>query len=970
MAFWFGAAFCFFIFPVFLVDVGLENMLATRAEIQRQSVYRDLNKQLERLLQYGNSRYYFSAILKRVFDFARQQKDPIAYLKVALPHLKARNKGTFTFIVWDSEGKSISELTDERGYRYIIKTIHDVMTDVNRSVINNYPGEPQNLESVVKRLNLMRSYLGAFMIPEKLNLPLLRGSRSECILASSDPQKSHFWYQIDERFSMLATISTEAIESSEYIKKLVDAMNRESGDIVFGITDLLRENEIYTAANADQRGELLVGLAKYENFSQQQLETERYLLLVRILTPFVRCFAFIDKNSVLLDAASLHWKILLAAAILILLVSLSVFFLLFRGSHLISIRWKLGLLFLYANGLPLMILGFIGYEYLQQNRRLLLDQAFEQVSGLITDFDSRFETIKLEVAGDLNKAIDDINNRYAAREVPKDELQRLFKLSEKHKPLDFVVANREGKLYFTKTIGNKSNNFFGSISKIMLDFVNFTTFTPQKLFHEDTDTSGGSGKIKAETFLAGKTIIFHRLLHRLAKVHPEQMGSETKEYYWNLIGDFENRAFNLLLGISWEFFTLQETFVKKYIAGLNQNADGIKFQAIIETNGMTYPEANKVSSDLFSLFRQTFNLQSLRVDEVMIDGVPYAAFGTVGKKLDRVATIGLFPLETINHKISSIQLRLVIFALLSLGITAGVGRMLSAQFMRPVKEIEQGVQAIGRQNFRYRLPVRTADEFGRLSMVFNRAIESLEDLEVAKIVQENLFPQESLSQNNLQVFGRSVAMTRLGGDYYDFFALDEQRVGVLMGDVAGHGVPAALLMAMAKASVLLSGDEKYRPAMLLGSLHKVIHRVKSSKIKRMMTCQYFSIDSTTGEYLVSNAGHCYPAIIKSGGSAVELLNLVGTPLGITRNPKYEDISGKLAAGDTVLLYTDGIIESQNSEGIEMGYTRFSQLLQDVYDPDPETLYHRIFASYKKWAVTADDDITMVLIKFSPEGEAA
>jgi hypothetical protein len=945
-------------------------MLSTRAEVHRQAVYRDLGKQLERLLQYGNSRHYYQALLTRIFEVANRQKDPVTYLKAALPHLKARNKDAFRFIVWDKKGKSIDELTDEKGYRYIVKTIYEVLVDVNKEILNSYPGEPQNLESVERRLNLLRSYLGAFLIPEKLNLPLLRASLGECILASGDPDRSHFWYRIGDRFSMMATISSKAIESSEYLKKLVDAMNRNSGNTVFGITDLLRDSEIYTAAPDEERPELLLGLAKFENFSQQQLETDNYLLLVRLLNPFVRGFAFIKKKQALLDAEGLHSKILLATAAILLAASLLVFFLVFRGNRLISIRWKLGLLFLYANGLPLMILGFIGYEYLQQNRQILLDQAYEQVAGLLTDFDSRFETIKLETASSLNKVVDQINSTWGDKIPPKSALDALFKESEKHRPHDFVIADRTGKLHYTKVPGRKSNNFFGSVGKTMLDFMNFSDYTPQRLFKEDIGASGGTGKIKVEKFLAGKTIIFHKMLQRLRIIYPEQMGSEGKQYFWHLIGDFEKRKFNLLVGISWEFFTLQETFVKKNLDSLNQNSARIRFQAIIDENGMTYPDKEAVSPDMASLFRQTFNLRTLHVDEITIDGTPYAAYGTVGRDLDRVAMVGLFPLKTINEKINDIRFRLIIFAFLSLGLTAGVGWMLSAQFMEPVKELENGVLAIGRQDFRYRLPIKSADEFGRLSVVFNRAIESLEDLEVARIVQENLFPQEGIMQNGLQIFGRSVSMTRLGGDYYDFFPLDDHRVGVLMGDVAGHGVPAALLMAMAKASVLLSDTEKFRPAQMLASLHKVIHRVKSSKIKRMMTCQYFSIDSTTGEYLVANAGHCFPAVIKSNGAGVELLKLVGTPLGITKNPKYEDVSGRLEAGDMVLLYTDGIIESHNADGLEMGFDRFAAMLQTVYDPDPETFYHNIFAAYKAWAAVADDDITMILIKFSPEGGCA
>ncbi len=109
-------------------------------------------------------------------------------------------------------------------------------------------------------------------------------------------------------------------------------------------------------------------------------------------------------------------------------------------------------------------------------------------------------------------------------------------------------------------------------------------------------------------------------------------------------------------------------------------------------------------------------------------------------------------------------------------------------------------------------------------------------------------------------------------------------------------------------------------------------------------------------------------MIRRNGENVELLKLVGTPLGITKKPKYEDTSGQLEPGDIVLLYTDGIIESHNADGIEMGFDRFAQMLQQQYDPDLETYYQKLFAAYKKWSPDADDDITMILIKFSALGE--
>ena len=300
-------------------------------------------------------------------------------------------------------------------------------------------------------------------------------------------------------------------------------------------------------------------------------------------------------------------------------------------------------------------------------------------------------------------------------------------------------------------------------------------------------------------------------------------------------------------------------------------------------------------------------------------------------------------------------------------MTLGVSWLLSAHFFNPIKDLRLGVEAIGKQNFSYRLPVKSADEFGALNQVFNSALGSLEDLSIATTVQENLFPLEALKQNKLLVWGKSVTMTRLGGDYFDYFSLNDKEVGILIGDVAGHGVPAGFLMAMAKASVLLSDEDKKNPANLLSSIHKVFYHVKSKKIKRMMTCLYFCINTETGEYSLANAGHCYPAFINKEGK-VTFLEIDGTPLGITKRARYINNEGKLEDNSYLLLYTDGMLEAHNEAGESIGTQRFTELISSSYSDDLETYYNRIFAGYKKWSPLADDDITMVLVKFGFDEE--
>ena len=968
IAFWSGVVLCFVFFPLFLLDIGLDSLLETRRNLQKQEIYHSLEQNLEQLLQYRNSRHYHHALLKKIFSLAEAQQQPAGYLNRALAHLKARNPGIFRFIVWNGKGEIIDELTDEKGYRYIVKSLYEAFKEITNDSAADYPGNPELLPIIQesRKFNLLRSYLGDFLVPEYMNLPLLRASLGECVVASSDSSRANFWFQIGKNIGLFAQISNDAVESVRYLEKLVIAINQASAPkFKVGIIELASANQMFTGSELSNSEEVLIELKKFQHFAEPRLETENYLILARMVSQSILGFSLVEKDGCLINPVLARRQILVGATFLLIFLSATLYFG-FKRAGLFSIRHKLALLFIYANGLPLMILGFLGYEYLQQTRRLLIDQAYEQTASLLRDFDARYELIKAEYSEEINRYVDAINQQSQGQPVQLAQHEDLVDAVAATNPYDFVLIGRDGRFQAGYAKGNRSGTFFSNMGKNLLNYINIDTYSDQDLFR----TIKISRRESASDFLNTKKVVFHQFLRRVRKINSEQMGADSRQYYWNILGNSERRQFSNILVVSWLHSVLQEAYVKRKIDSLNSNADKIKCYAIIENNGLTYPESDSPDREIFNLFRQAFGLQMVRSDSLRLAGSDYAAFATIGRQLNNVAMVGLFPLQDINRQVDALRTRLIAFALLSLLLTIGIGRLLSAQFMHPVRQLAEGVQAIGRQDFRYRLQISSQDEFGHLGSVFNGAIESLEDLEVAKVVQENLFPLEDLKMNRLEVFGRSVTMSRLGGDYYDFFAIDQQQVGILMGDVAGHGVPAALLMAMAKASVLIAGDEKKQPSHLLASLHKVIFRVKSSKIRRMMTCQYFSIDSLTGEYLFANAGHCFPAIISKGGNEVRMLQAIGSPLGISKRAKYEDLSQTLDAGDIVLLYTDGIIEAQNSDGKEMGFDRFTAILKSEYSDDLETYYRRIFAAYLKWSPKADDDITFVLIRYKDAGGGA
>ena len=158
-------------------------------------------------------------------------------------------------------------------------------------------------------------------------------------------------------------------------------------------------------------------------------------------------------------------------------------------------------------------------------------------------------------------------------------------------------------------------------------------------------------------------------------------------------------------------------------------------------------------------------------------------------------------------------------------------------------------------------------------------------------------------------------MTTLGGDYYDCFKINDEYQGIIIGDVAGHGIPAGLMMAMAKSAVLTSSEElKLDPAAFTTRIHKIFHAIKNERLKIMMTFQYFVLRVNDGHFVYTNAGHCFPVIVDSINKTAQYIEYIATPLGIGNKCRCKNQEIDLKEGQSLVLYTDGIVEAYSAEG--------------------------------------------------------
>ncbi len=254
----------------------------------------------------------------------------------------------------------------------------------------------------------------------------------------------------------------------------------------------------------------------------------------------------------------------------------------------------------------------------------------------------------------------------------------------------------------------------------------------------------------------------------------------------------------------------------------------------------------------------------------------------------------------------------------------------------------------------------------------NRMVDSLkynkrvsEELELAKGIQTNMIPKNFDKFNKrkeFDLFGEMRPAKEVGGDFYDFFMLDKKHLGLVIADVSGKGVPAAMLMAVAKtlirnfALMKLSIDDVFKKTnnLICGN----------DETNMFITAFIGSLNLETGVLQYVNAGHNLPLIFNK--EKIEFANIkTGVVLGVIENYEYKTGELEIKPGDKLLLYTDGVTECKNDKNGFFGDSRFKDLIKKNTDYDPKALINSVYDELKAFADTTEqsDDITMLCVEY-------
>lgn len=316
-------------------------------------------------------------------------------------------------------------------------------------------------------------------------------------------------------------------------------------------------------------------------------------------------------------------------------------------------------------------------------------------------------------------------------------------------------------------------------------------------------------------------------------------------------------------------------------------------------------------------------------------------------------------------------------------VSVVVGATISRRITRSIHDMYQGTLALQQGDFRYRIPVRRSDQLGLLAHSFNQMSGSIvrlldevsekkrleQELEIAREVQATLFPRQLPNPRGLSVFGGCEPARVVSGDYYDFVVQDEARLCIIIADISGKGISAALLMANLQAAMRnqlaavrdgTQAEVELQMATVMRELNQQIyHNSPSEKYATLFLSRY---DADTRRLYYCNAGHLPPIVLIDEN--VRRLEAGGAVVGLFPDMEYTASSIELEPGTVLALFTDGVTEAVNAADEEFGEERLIAALREARLHAPEMIYRHVLKQVRGWqgSLPPHDDITLILAK--------
>ncbi|PKL48186.1 MAG: hypothetical protein CVV42_10410 [Candidatus Riflebacteria bacterium HGW-Riflebacteria-2] len=660
------------------------------------------------------------------------------------------------------------------------------------------------------------------------------------------------------------------------------------------------------------------------------------------------------------------FKLLLSGiGILIVLLTGSLTYWIFRHACLpaLSVRWKLVGLFLYATAFPGCAFLCLGIIYIQDREKVLLQQGFDRLEtaqqnleeNFLLSLDSNIHLYQKLIESDAFRQKKWPNMDGAIQKLRKDLFLTCF----------MVTASDGNTLYSSMADhyrGRNRNFALMRASQIISHYLTpaASNWSAEAMVAQFKKGAGGNEQSS-----------FQPIHIREPWLVSYFFGFASKEFMFLAVASTESGE-NVAVAIGQDIQVQLERFWKRLYdmpasdepGSVNMSFSSLDLLTPADTRPASfkaYLEANPDIREKLLWSGEKGLPRSFTSEDMLFYAQP--------SRWDaRYISVWHTSRQPIRDELRLTLLLVITFSLVSTVFAFGVGLLLAGQFLWPVKELAQGISAIQSQNFAYRIPVLHRDELGDLGDHFNQVIPQLEEMQVGKAIQATLLPDQQIKIEGWEIEGQSEAMTSMMGDFYDYQLISDRYLTAYIGDVAGHGAPAALLMAMTKGAVnALSAADRLDPGLVLSRAARALYNPTRRK---MVTMAYLVLDLETSELAYANAGHCYPLLFTPSSEKAVELSLPSSPLGVRKKCSFPVNRLAMEPGSALLMYSDGLPEALNKNGKQFGYNGLAKILEDAARTGSSagSIWQPLKAAYNQHirGSTPTDDVTLLVLRRAAE----
>lgn len=439
-------------------------------------------------------------------------------------------------------------------------------------------------------------------------------------------------------------------------------------------------------------------------------------------------------------------------------------------------------------------------------------------------------------------------------------------------------------------------------------------------------------------------------------------------------------------------------WLREIVSSIKIYQNGYGF--LISKNGtvITHPQKNLIMNEtIFSVAEEKNDPVLREIGRQMIQGnsafVPINNIMTNGKALiayEPLLSSGwslgvLFPVDELMGDLNHLNRTLVLLNFLGFILLGVIIVFITGSITRPLRHLAQATEKIGTGDLDAEIPViKSRDEVGKLAESFISMKSSLKayidqlkettaakeriesELKIAHDIQMSILPRTFPAfpqRTEFDIYACIEPAKEVGGDFYDFFFIDDDNLCFCIGDVSGKGVPASLFMAVTRTLIKAKSSKNLTPGVVLS-------RVNEDLCIDNTSCMFVTIflgilNIRTGELTYSNGGHNFPYVIRNNGEFSQFEKMPGIALGVMDGFVFQERRITLNAGDYLYLYTDGVNEAMNYDGKMYDYERMNLYFKGALRMTPREMTENSLKDLKNFVSNApqSDDITILVLQY-------